>query len=129
MKPTRKKRAAHDAWQRRRGHRSLPVIDDEVPPRPTTRAECLPGGRNAARPCPYVSCRYHLLLEVRRTGTIRFNRKRDIERLVDTCALDVADRGAHLVADVGRLIGLSRERVRQVLGRALTRVRQGLDAL
>ncbi len=29
-------------------------------PRPTTRAECL----EEARPCPWVSCRHHLLLEV-----------------------------------------------------------------
>jgi hypothetical protein len=29
-------------------------------PRPTTRAECL----QEARPCPWVSCRHHLLLEV-----------------------------------------------------------------
>jgi hypothetical protein len=29
-------------------------------PRPTTRAEC----RDEARPCPWVSCRHHLLLEV-----------------------------------------------------------------
>lgn len=29
-------------------------------PRPTTRAEC----RDEARPCPWVGCRHHLLLEV-----------------------------------------------------------------
>jgi hypothetical protein len=49
-------------------------------PRPTTRAECL----QEARPCPWVSCRYHLLLEVAATKggddvrptTLRLNRPR-----------------------------------------------------
>jgi len=127
MKPTRKKLAAHDSWQRSRGHRSLPVLD-ELPPRPATRADCLPGGRNAARPCPYVTCRYHLLLEVRRTGSIRFNRKRDVGQLVETCALDVADRGGQSLRDVGRLIGLSRERVRQIVDGALLRIKRRLES-
>jgi hypothetical protein len=49
-------------------------------PRPTTRAECL----QEARPCPWASCRYHLLLEVTATKggddvrptTLRLNRLR-----------------------------------------------------
>jgi hypothetical protein len=49
-------------------------------PRPTTRAECL----QEARPCPWASCRYHLLLEVAATKggddvrptTLRLNRPR-----------------------------------------------------
>lgn len=47
-------------------------------PRPTTRAECL----EEARPCPWASCRHHLLLEVAATKggddvrptTLRLNR-------------------------------------------------------
>ena len=35
------------------------VIDGEVHTRPQTRGECAGG----ARPCPWVSCRYHLLIE------------------------------------------------------------------
>lgn len=49
-----------------------------VIPRPTIRAECL----QEARPCPWASCRYHLLLEVAaskggadvRPTTLRLNR-------------------------------------------------------
>jgi hypothetical protein len=49
-------------------------------PRPTTRAECL----QEARPCPWASCRHHLLLEVAaikggddvRATTLRLNRPR-----------------------------------------------------
>jgi hypothetical protein len=49
-------------------------------PRPMVRAECL----HEARPCPWVSCRHHLLLEVAETNggldvrptTLRLNRPR-----------------------------------------------------
>ena len=51
-------------------------------PRPTTRAECL----QEARPCPWASCRHHLLLEVAATKggddvrptTLRLNRPRQL---------------------------------------------------
>lgn len=34
--------------------------EDDLPPRPTNYSQCL----EIARPCPYVSCRYHLYLDV-----------------------------------------------------------------
>lgn len=128
MNPTPEKLAAHTAWQAHRGRRRLPVIED-VPARPSTRAECLPGGSNAARPCPYVSCRYHLFLDVRRTGTLKLNfRRRSIDQLAETCALDVADRGAHSLEQLGQLMGITRERVRQIANRALARAKRLLSA-
>jgi len=59
--------------------------------KPKTRAECADG----ARPCPYVSCKYHLYIDVSpRTGAIKLNFP-DLEvwELPESCALDVADRG------------------------------------
>ena len=39
--------------------------------RPVTRGDCLPGGCNGQRPCPWVSCKAHLALDVdERTGSI-----------------------------------------------------------
>lgn len=38
-------------------------------PKPTTRAECQRG--EEARPCPWASCRHHLLLEVALSGDKR----------------------------------------------------------
>ena len=35
--------------------------------RPTTRAEC----RNGPRPCPWIGCRYHLLIEVTPSGSLQ----------------------------------------------------------
>ena len=59
--------------------------------KPRTRAECAEG----PRPCPYVSCKHHLYIDVSaRTGAIKLNFP-DLEvwDLGESCALDVADRG------------------------------------
>lgn len=88
--------------------------------RPAHRADCLHGAF-AARPCPYVACKYHLFLEVNsRTGSIRLNFS-DMEpwELAETCALDVADRGGVTLEEVGGWLNLTRERVRQLEVRAL----------
>lgn len=78
--------------------------------RPRTRGECEDG----PRPCPWVSCRHHLYLEVNdRTVKINFPGL-EIEELVETCALDVADRGGLSLEDVGPLINVTRERIRQI---------------
>src|SRR4051794_23789150 len=58
--------------------------------KPHERAACAGG----ARPCPYVSCKHHLYVDVSpRTGAIKLNFP-DLEvwEMGDSCALDVADR-------------------------------------
>ena len=89
--------------------------------RPRTRAECLPGGPNEARPCPWVSCKHHLALDVNpRTGAIKLNFPAlEVWELPETCALDVADRGGITLEEVGEITNLTRERVRQVESRGL----------
>lgn len=105
--------------------------------RPRTRGDCLPGGCNGARPCPWVSCGYHLYLDVRETGAIGYpHASRELWELADTCALDVAERsdGArglstdaeHALDEVGAALNLARERVRQLADGALAR---GVEAL
>ena len=71
--------------------------------RPSTRADCLPGGVNAERPCPWVSCRHHVYLSVSPLGGIYSQDvgPDELHLLADTCALDVAERGGDLV--VGRV--------------------------
>jgi hypothetical protein len=89
-------------------------------PKPRTRAECL----EAPRPCPYVSCKHHLYLDVSaRTGAIKLNFP-DLEvwDMVETCALDVADRGGTTLEDVGAIMNLTRERIRQVEVKALAKL-------
>lgn len=80
--------------------------------RPQTRSECASG----IRPCPYVSCKHHLYLDVNPiTGSIKVNFP-DLEvwEMEDTCALDIADRGGITLEEVGSIMNLTRERIRQV---------------
>jgi len=79
--------------------------------RPRTRGDCIQG----IRPCPFVSCRYHLYLDVRDNGTIVINFPNiDVTEMKETCALDVADRGGATLEDIGALLNLTRERIRQL---------------
>ena len=88
--------------------------------RPKKRSECV----DAPRPCPHVSCRHHLYLDVNpQTGTIKLNFP-DLEvwDLGESCALDVADRGGTTLEDVGAIMNLTRERIRQVEVKALAKL-------
>lgn len=80
--------------------------------RPKTRGECVDG----PRPCPWVGCRHHLYLEVNeRTGSITINFPEiGVENMGESCALDVADRGPLNLAEIGRIVRRTRERVRQI---------------
>jgi hypothetical protein len=93
-------------------------------PKPKTRADCAQG-EFAARPCPFVSCKYHLLLDVsERTGAIKLNFP-DLEvwDLPESCALDIADRGGVTLEEVGVLMNLTRERIRQLEAKGLARLK------
>jgi len=85
--------------------------------RPRTRGEC----ENGERPCPWVSCKWHLYLDVNReSGAIKLNFPTlEADELAETCTLDVADRGGTTLEQVADLINLTRERVRQLEFRAL----------
>jgi len=88
--------------------------------KPRTRAECTDG----PRPCPFVSCKHHLYIDVSpRTGAIKLNFP-DLEvwDLGESCALDVADRGGTTLEDVGAIMNLTRERIRQVEVKALAKL-------
>lgn len=88
--------------------------------KPRTRQECLDG----PRPCPYVSCKHHLYIDVSpRTGAIKLNFP-DLEvwEMGESCALDVADRGGTTLEDVGAIMNLTRERIRQVEVKALAKL-------
>lgn len=92
---------------------------------PRTRAECVDG----PRPCPYVSCRYHLFLEVTSTGSIAHNVPgKELHDLQDTCALDVAERDGVTLGVVAEKYSISCERVRQIEERALRRLAEALRA-
>ena len=94
-----------------------------VPQAPRTRGDC----SSMPRPCPFTSCRYHLLPEARLT----------LAELKESCALDVADRGSlnpenrekndgATLEEVGELLCVTRERVRQIEAKALSKIRKKL---
>lgn len=89
--------------------------------RPTLRSQC----RNSPRPCPHVSCRYHLYLDVNpETGSIKLNFPGiEVWEMKESCALDIAERGGVTLEEVGQLMNLTRERIRQLESFALNQVR------
>ena len=116
-------------------------------PRPVTRGDCLA----EARPCPWVGCQYHLLLDVAKAGPshdrattrapglvlslprARGGRRQHLRSsaaaalvetwiddaleqlagMVDTCALDVADRGEARPAALRELLARGRVGTRE----------------
>lgn len=93
--------------------------------RPKSRADCATG----PRPCLFVSCKHHLFLDVNpETGSVKLNfPDKEIWELADTCALDVADRGGITLEEVGSIMNLTRERIRQVETRGLLKLRAATE--
>jgi len=112
-----------------RRQRATGVIDPELEEvireveaaRPRTRADCASG----PRPCMFISCKHHLYLDVNpTTGSIKLNfPDKEIWEMDETCALDVADRGGITLEEVGAIMNLTRERIRQVETRGLLKLR------
>lgn len=91
---------------------------------PRTRAECIDG----PRPCPWTQCRYHLHSAQQRVsgdwGSKPGSRARELDEMPETCALDVADRGEHTLEQIGEVLGLSVQRVSQIIGETLQKLRR-----
>ena len=93
--------------------------------RPRTFGECDSVGLGDLFPCPFVSCKHHLYLDVNpRTGSIKLNFPgREVDELPATCSLRVSLRGGVTLEEVADIIGVVRERIRQVQDRALAQLR------
>ncbi len=100
------------------GRMLYPDVADVV--KPKKREECA----EALGPCPFVSCKHHLYLDVSaKTGAIKLNFP-DLEvwEMTESCALRVADRGGSTLEEVGTIMNLTRERVRQVEVKGLAKL-------
>lgn len=113
-----------------RGAMMYPPTIQAAHERPRTRDDCLPGGCNEQRPCPWVSCKFHLAIDVNpKTGSVKLNFPAlEVWEMRETCALDVADRGGTTLEDVGDITGLTRERIRQIEQRGLIKIREAAEA-
>lgn len=88
--------------------------------RPRARGDCA----GVPRPCPFVSCRHHLFLDVTPSGGLKLNYPHlEPDEMAESCVLDVADRGASTLEEAGELLRLTRERIRQVEVRGLLHLR------
>jgi hypothetical protein len=87
--------------------------------RPRTFGQCQPG------PCPWVSCRYHLYLDVDQvTGALKLVFPHlEVWQLAETCALRAAARGGLSLEQVGRLTNRSQEGVSKIEEPALAKIR------
>lgn len=112
---------------------ALRVVGDP----PATRGEC----DSVQRPCKWTQCRHHLLVESRgstrgKVTTAEWNpslrvhpaargaatRAEALARLPESCALDVADRGEHQLHEIANMMGITKERTRQIEFRALRKL-------
>lgn len=129
---------------------SLPILEEEIAAyeRPRRRSDCMtaeqlardpdwvadhPGeqpvdGPNAARPCPWARCKYHLFSDVRKNLKLNFPHvdPDELGELKDTCVLDVADEGGIVLEEVGERLNVTRERARQLEERGLKKLKEGL---
>jgi sigma-70-like protein len=107
---------------------------------PVTRGDCVDG----PRPCPWTSCRHHMLVVGSLVGRQRFERSPEwlpgvrvhpaargaaslaeaLERLPTSCALDAVDDAPDglPLEEIGRLLGCTRERARQIEAIALRKL-------
>jgi hypothetical protein len=102
------------------------LLQEIAASRPKSRADCI----NSPRPCIFVSCKYNLYLDVNpETGSVKMNfPDKEIWELEYTCALDVAEKGGITLEEVGEIMNLTRERIRQVETRGLEKVREATEA-
>lgn len=90
--------------------------------RPRQRCQCI----NHNGPCPFVSCKHHLYLDVDSdTGEIIFNFPgKEVWELQETCALDAADKKGLSDAEVAALMGLNVARFSVLKERTLRKVKR-----
>lgn len=89
--------------------------------RPKYRSDC----SKISRPCPFVTCKYNLYLDVTNAGSIQFNfPDTEINKMKDSCVLDLAEKKLDTLEEVGIYLNITRERVRQIEIDALMKIRK-----
>lgn len=100
-------------------------ITDLLAQRPRTRGDC----KGGPRPCPWAGCPHSLYGQMAmRDGKPIYQINQPAKELWernDTCVLDVADRhrGDVTLEDIGRMLDLTRERIRQIENKIYSKIR------
>jgi hypothetical protein len=109
-------------------------VDTRPVDHPRYRHEC----RGGPRPCPLVGCFFNNYLEVRqRVGCLGSQTPPEIRLLhphrlpedmppADSCTLDLAEDGPQTLDRVGQVLGLTRERIRQIETKILERIARSI---
>lgn len=91
--------------------------------KPARREDCAQG----PRPCPWVSCRYNLYLDVREDGKLKLNfPDKEPDEVAASCALDLAEDGPRTLDSIAALMGMSKERARQLEAAAFEKLYERL---
>jgi len=95
--------------------------------RPKVRGDC----KSGVRPCPYVTCKHNLYLDVsEKTGSITLNfPDLEVSEMSESCVLDVSDASGQTLEYVAQLMNITRERVRQVEVIALGKLEQPFERI
>ncbi len=90
---------------------------------PRRRSDCL----KRRKPCPWVRCKHHFMW-------LMWDKLRDksdheiadcITKMKSSCVLDMVDKYREMTLEqVGQVLNLTRERIRQIEEKAITRVRK-----
>ena len=114
------------------------LSDEEIiasVPRPKTYGDCLPGGVNAMRPCPWVSCRHHLYLSTVRSGVsqteiiVFADSTKEVWEMAETCSLDVANRDGPLgYKEIAQIMNVSHPNVIATESKAIRRISNSEDS-
>jgi hypothetical protein len=87
--------------------------------RPTTRSQCV----DVPRPCPFVSCRSNLYLDVTKQGWLKPNFPNlQPGEMKESCARDVAERGGVEMHELGPLLNLTQAGVAKIVDSGLRKV-------
>jgi len=108
----KREKARLELEQDTEGQRYLALVEKV---RPRTWGECKEKGWGNTRPCPFIGCRYHLYADIQPTGALKLLwPTADPLELPETCTLVVAEAGERTLDEVGQILNITRERVRQV---------------
>jgi hypothetical protein len=86
------------------------------------RSDCIDG----PRPCPHVGCPANNYLTITSKGNLKLthgNREPEDVPPGDSCCLDVTDQGPQTLERVAEIMGLTRERIRQIERTALEKIK------
>lgn len=100
--------------------------------KPKKYSECIEQGLGTETPCPFVSCKWHLYLEVSEFGSLKLNVPEiEPDEMEHTCVMAVVRQNPDGVTNefIANDLGLARQRVNQIEMLALVRAREQLVRL